>query len=110
MDSATRRQLASKRCPELERFGMAAWKHKCPVSALLEAADFPLECKGTDKATPFRKITPARVQQQAATEFRFQLGNQLSDELLETLGFMDSQTQSLQQQFHGQNPLTRKHL
>src|SRR3954462_3894562 len=63
MDSTTRRQLASKRCPELERIGLASWKHECPVSALLEAADITVECKGVDGPTAFRKIKPAKVQQ-----------------------------------------------
>jgi hypothetical protein len=110
LDSATRRQLAGKRCPELERVGVAQWKHQCAVAAFLEAADIQLECKQQQGATRFTKLKPARLQQQAATEFRCNIGNELSHEVLETLGFKESQLQSLQQDFHGDKPLGRKHL
>lgn len=106
----TRRQLADKRCPELERVGIAQWKRQSAVFAFLEASDTLVECKELTRPTAFRKIKPARVQQQAATEFRCSLGNQLTDELLESLDLMDSQLQSLQQEFQGQGTLSLPHL
>jgi hypothetical protein len=109
LDRATRRQLADKRCPELERVGASQWKQQCPVSAFLVATNPALECKGVETATSFRKLKPARVQQQAAAEFKFRFSRDLSQETLDELGCMEN-LESLQQELEGERPLTRRHL